>query len=612
MSRDATTERNRSSEIELPAGGTTNIQLFLETCVLDADHKALKEHLANNQMQQSDLDKCLIRGLQIVQWKERELSHVAQTLAIVLQSSAKWNSDVLLDEQKTPCHVICGSPGDHHELLDLMIKSSQRTILDTRDNRGRTALMYAVQNVNINCVKCLLANGTDVNILNTSYQYDVTGAPPQKSSAIIEAIRMLGSRIIHIKNTSVNEDIFDLLLDKSPFECYMSLIIVAAHFRSVYCIKKLIKKGANPCNIGPYQRYVWPMIARIGNVELLKRLFNHGLDKDSRDKDGVSLLWHVVDSGNVEAVRYLLDLGVVIPTYTLDVRESQCEQCKEHTFIIDENKWLRQESYDPCMNAINWKKFEIVKLLDEHGAQSCKSFNALRWAVINHRVDVVSYLLSRYTYPLNIEYIKDSQTHIDLSGCKQGYTLLTELNSYTCLRLPKNWKFDLQIIKFLLDHGADPTKAMCVPRSPNVIITAIYHGHLKAIAQYIRCGVDINFRSYDDIHGNVLPFESAVLRGYHDVAEMLLISGCSCGVFSLDTNHEFKDNLKPGMEELMKEWKVQENNVTPLKQRCRSVLLNHLSPRADMKIEKLPLPGCLIKFLSIPELDEGMSLFPVE
>ena len=578
MSPRTRSASKRSLEAELSTGSTT----------------------VSNPVQHSYLDRRLLRELRIVQQKERGLSQVAHDLTVLLYSGAKWNSDVLLDEQKTPYHIICESPGDHHELLDLMIKSSQRAIIDTRDNRGRTALMHAVQNVNINCVKCLLANGTDVNILNTSYQYGVTGAPPQKSSAIIEAIRMLRSGFIHIKNTSVNEDIFDLLLDKSPFECYMSLIIVAAHFGSIYCIKKLIKKGANPCNIGPYQRYLWPTIARIGNVELLKRLFNHGIDKDSRDEDDVSLLWHVVDSGNVEAVRYLLVLGVVIPTYTLDVRETQCQQCKEHTLLVDDNRWRDQVSHDPCMAAIRDNSLEIVKLLDEHGSQSCKSLTALRRAVICRRVDMVSYLLSKHTYPLNMEYNKYVKTYSYPLGYKEGYTLLTELTLDEGFLLPEKSKVFLQIIKLLLDHGADPAKVLCAARSPNAIMTAIYHGTLKVVAQYIRSGVDMNFRSYDCLCGNVLPFESAVLRGYHDVAEMLLISGCSCGVFSLGNKHNFKNNLIPEVEKLMKEWELQENNVTPLQQRCRTVILNHLSPRADVKMEKLPLPGGVIEFLSIP------------
>ena len=115
---------NRSFKNDLITRGTTNTQMFLDTCALGAEHKALDDYLINNPVQQSDLDRCLLRGLQIVQRKERELSHVAPALTILLQSGAKWNNNALLDEQKTPYHIICESPGDHHELLGLMIKSS--------------------------------------------------------------------------------------------------------------------------------------------------------------------------------------------------------------------------------------------------------------------------------------------------------------------------------------------------------------------------------------------------------------------------------------------------------------------------------------------------------
>ena len=282
-------------------------------------------------------------------------------------------------------------------------------------------------------------------------------------------------------------------------------------------------------------------------------------------------------SGNIEAVRYLLDLGVAIPTYAPEEREVQCEQCEGNRLIID-NDW-EQEIRDPCMKAIHCNELEMVKLLDEYGSQSCKSFYALRSAVQYGFVDVVSYLLSKYSYPLNIEYIiKDSSKGI--------FTLLTE----TVYMSPA------QSTKLLLDHGADPAKHMCGGTSRNAIMTAIHFGNLEVIAQYIRSGVDINLKSWDSKYGRVSPFEASVLRNRHDVLEMLLISGCSPGVFKVHRKCS-------EVEKLMKEWKVFDNIVILLKQRCRCVILNHLSPRADLKIEKLPLPGCLIKFLNIPELD---------
>ena len=59
-----------------------------------------------------------------------------------MQSGAKWNSDVLPNTESTPLHIICQSEGDHHKLLNLMMKLSLQTIINLQDNRRRTALSY--------------------------------------------------------------------------------------------------------------------------------------------------------------------------------------------------------------------------------------------------------------------------------------------------------------------------------------------------------------------------------------------------------------------------------------------------------------------------------------
>ena len=599
MSRNLTTESSCSSNDELRKKNIRYRHKFLESFVLDVDDRAQEGHLVSNPVQHNDLDKRLLSGLRMAQQEKKKLSHIAPLLVMLLQSGAKWNSDVLLDEQKTPCHIICESPGDHHELLDLMIKSSQQTIIDTQDNRRRTAVMYAVQNANINCLKCLIANGADVNIECGKYQ---------QWCPIIEAIHKLGYGYAHTSD-NVYADIFDLLLDsvvkvnKSSLEYDTSPITVAVDLQNVYCIKKLINRGADLDIINSRLCYVWSDIAEMGDVELLKCMIDNGIHKDSTDEHSVSVLWCVVGSGSVEAVRYLLNLGVVIPTNTPEARETQCRQCNEKKLVVDDIIWEDPINKDPCMRAICDNKLEMVKLLDKHGSQCCKLFNTLRHAVISGNVDVTSYLLNKYTYPLNVEYTNES----DQSGCEQGYTLLTELNSTH----PTDSNL-LQITKLLLKNGADPAKTICLATGANAIMTAIHYRHLEVIVQYIRRGVNINFRSYDYTYGIVFPFELSVLDGYHNVAEMLLITGCCYGMFSLDYKHKFKNNLKPDVEKLMVEWKVQENNVTPLKLRCRSVILSHLYPQVDMKIEKLPLPRLFIKFLNFGELDDIIDRFKIE
>ena len=571
---------HRFSQIELPTGSTTNRQKFLDTCVLDANHKALEEHLGTNAVVQSDLDRCLLRVLQSVQREEKELSHVAPVLIVLLQSGAKWKSDDLLDEQKTSYHIICESPGDHHELLDLMINLSQQTIIDQQDSHRHTAMMYAVKNANINCLKRLIIRGADVTlgikVRMVHFRLYIDLWTP-----IMEAIWKLSCN----HTSTIMYDIFELLLDaavdqnKDHFMNCTDYIMCAIVAGNIYCINKLIKKGVPLNSIVCDAIYVWAWVAGKGDVELLKCMFNRGIGKDSIDQDRYSILWHVVISGNIEAVRYLLDIGVAIPTYAPEEREVPCEHCKENRLMIDNVR--KQEIRDPCMRAICYNKLEIVKLLDEYGSKSCKTFTALRIAVKLGCVDVASYLLNKYTYPLNIEYtIKDSG--------KGVYTLLTE----------PVYEFSSQMTKLLLDHGANPAKQMCAPTSRNAIMTAIYYKNLEVIDQYIRSGVDINMKLWDSKYGMVSPFQASVLRNCHDIAEMFLISGCSCKVFTKLTL-----NVKPKLKKLMKEWNVYDNNVIPLKQRCRCVILNHLSPRADLKIQELPVPRLLIKFLSIPELD---------
>ena len=411
---------DHSSQQKQPTPSTTDVQTFLKTCVLDADHKALQEHLGTNPVEQSDLDNCLLRGLQIVQRKERDLSQVTQSLTVLLQSGAKWNNDALLDEQKTPYHIICDSAGDHHELLDLMIKSSQKMIIDAQDFNTKTALMYAVSHANINCIRCLIANGVDVNI-GTKSCPEIVAGEIKSWAPIMKAIWMLS----HASKYScvILTDIFDLLLDaavdqnKDDFMSCTDYIICAVIAGNVTCIKKLIQIEAPLNIITNKDRYVWTWLAQQGSVQLLKHMFNHGFDKNSIDENGFSVLWWVVVSGKIEAVRYLLDLGVAIHTISQKTREKQYEKCKENKLIMADHR--KQDEQDPCLRAIRHNELEIVKLLDEYGSLSCKSFTALRYAVSWGHKDVVSYLLNKYSYPLNREYIiKDFG--------KRTYTLLKE------------------------------------------------------------------------------------------------------------------------------------------------------------------------------------------
>ena len=251
----------------------------------------------------------------------------------------------MLDDDNTPYHIICESPGDYHELLDLMIKSSQRTIIDVQNIYKCTALLYAVYHANINCVKCLIANGADVNLGSDRVGPSTLAKPAPQWTPIMEAIWKV---YLNENRSAIKTDIFNLLLcsgvdiDNPSFEyhisvheSYMSAFVFAVHLSNIYCIEQLIKKGDHLDVIGYCGVDVWLTIDRIGNVELLKCMFNHGVDKDSTDQYGLGIFWYVVDSGNIEVVRYLLDLGVAIPSQKTEARETPCERCKMNRLALN-------------------------------------------------------------------------------------------------------------------------------------------------------------------------------------------------------------------------------------------------------------------------------------
>ena len=582
MSTEATSDSSSTQPDEQMIGDNTNTLALLEACVLNADHDALQEHLKNSKTEQSILDRCLMLGLEIVQREEQEMERVAPALQLLGQFGAKWNPDSLLAFAMTPYHLICLSAGDHHELLDLLLQSSEQTLLHAKDCQNYTALMYAVKNANINCLRSLITHGAEVNTKNS------------KEQPLCLAIE--GSQDHSKHSPIIMTEIFDLLLD-SGADVDKAMLSVLCCGR-IECMKKLIMIGAN---LYDQDGCVWRLSAQYGRVDLLKCLLDRGIDKDITDEDGTSLLWYVTHGGNVDAIRYLLDQGVKIPT-DMNVSEAcheLCKHCGMNMLVLDD---YEQHTQDPCTEAVRKDMLEVVQLFEKYGSKNLKYYSVFRLAVICGSVKVIEYLHRKYRHPLNINYnISDRR-----SDCKH-WTLLTEACSCESIKG----------VEYLLEHGACLNKGNKVDRCSSALIVAIQSAHVEIIALLIYNGVDINFRSYDYENRYVLPFEAAVLHdceyrlaGDICTVEMLLVSGCSYGVYGLAEDHQFKaKNNHDETKNLMMKWNVQENNVKPLLQQCRRMILKRLSPRASKMIEKLPLPPGLIKYLRIPELDDIVARY---
>ena len=586
MSIEPSSESSSLLSNEQSDGSSTNTLSLFEDSIFKDAHDAFEEHLDKDPVEQNILDRCLMSGLKIVQKQERELSQVAPTLQLLLKHGAKWMNDALLENGMTPYHLICKTNGDHHELLDLLLVASKQGLIDKEDHSDCTALVYAIWEANINCVRSLLKSGANVN----KYSVISNNWWGWLRSPLVEAMNRLPLDTEH--STIIKAEIFDLLLSSgadvnAPCSKHTPPpVLYAFHCGNVECIKKLLQKGARLGRTSYQRNYIWAEIVKKGNVEVLKSVIEHGIDKDSTDESGVSMLRLVIESGDAEAVSYLLDLGVTLTKYQPEEELIPCKKCGTNRLHLGSDG--EQAMLDPCIAAISRNSPDLCQLLERHGVQGFNSFNVLRKAI--NCPDGMEYLLNKYTYSLNIEYTT--------------YDTKTYHSYYRTILMEACYSNNVHAVKMSLDHGADPNKRMCEKKCFSAINIAIHQCGVGIVAHLIRSGLDINSHSYHYVHGYVLPFEAAVLDDRLNAAKMFLVSGCSCGVYSLNSNHKFKVNIKSDLKNLMKKWNVGSNNVNPLRQQCRRVILKHLSPQTHKKILVLPLPESIIKYLSIPELDD--------
>ena len=141
-------------------------------------------------------------------------------------------------------------------------------------------------------------------------------------------------------------------------------------------------------------------------MDVLKCLIeDNGIDKNSTDEKGLSILYWAVHSGNIEAVRYLLKKGVTMTSFVPQECVEACRKCGEK--IACYYLAAPQMKSDPYMFAIRCNMSDVVRLMSEYGCALYKSPQILSYAIRKNSVDVVDYFLSNYKYPLNYGYTEN-------------------------------------------------------------------------------------------------------------------------------------------------------------------------------------------------------------
>ena len=458
------------------------------------------------------------------------------------------------------------------------MKADDGKLLDAKDSKRITPLLFAIARSNLKCVKSLIRHGADINYVrdHPECRFSIC-CNPEMQTPLITAIGLFR---YHYRASSIWKDMFDFLLEsgvdiRKPDCDQCTPLLHAANLNAFECIEKLVQNGARVDQPDQKDLPVFYGASLAPSLEAFKCLFHSVVDKNATGTNGCGILYYVAVAGNAAAVRYILSNGLTITNDIL-------------TQYDDPGHFQSLTHVDPLIGAIESNKMDVVMILEDNGCQIAKSLYALRSAVRMENMSLLQYLLLKYKYPLNQEYAIHG-----CSGNNNYITVLTEARSSA-------------VVTILLNHGADPNKKSSKTQYVSPLHRAIKVQKMSTVACLIRSGADINCRSFESNLGNLLPFEVSIFCSSNIyAAKMLLFSGCSCGMFSLKIDQKISSRREfSKFANLLKKWNVQDNSVRSLYQMSRTVILRQLSPAANKKILLLPLPVSILKFLGIPELDD--------
>ena len=143
-------------------------------------------------------------------------------------------------------------------------------------------------------------------------------------------------------------------------------------------------------------------------------------------------------------------LDIICPSDNSTTVQQQCPRPRYRgtssvLMSIHKNNTIRQ---NPCLLAISMDMLDVVQLLEKYEQQTFQSIEALICAVRRNSLKMTNYLVSRYKYPLNMEYTEYFDTHNIQKTWNWTQSIITE----AC-------KPDqLEMVTLLMEHGADPAK----------------------------------------------------------------------------------------------------------------------------------------------------------
>jgi len=287
-----------------------------------------------------------------------------------------------------------------------------------------------------------------------------------------------------------------LLMDKANPDSKVSgvpLLLRSISDRDIISIKLLIEAGAN-VNVAAGGECLIHTASKFGDSEIVEILISAGAFVDARDSKGWTALMHCAQLGSSDIIQLLiesgsnvnlvnrknetaLDLAVSVGRAETSMQLLQLGANVEDTLFFKSNKkklinWLQQEA--PVLAALlSWDNVKLQALIEKNPP------------AINFRDrsgDTLLMTVAFWGHMNCVSTLIRLGADINAIATPGGQTALTYAVSGR----------NIDILKYLLEQGADPTAGSAPP-----IVTAIIKGDIESVAVLLdfanRSGIRLDY-----------------------------------------------------------------------------------------------------------------------
>ena len=298
-----------------------------------------------------------------------------------VQSALKWANDNRFDESWTQGGVSDRASGfTHHDTqFDNMFE-----YIDSRDGKGKSALMLAAGNGHTEIVELLVRNKADVN----ARDYDMlTPLMHAAQNGHVEIVKLLIRKKADVNARS-----------KEGSTAWM-YAVASGH---TGCAESLSQSGTD-LNAEDMTALMGLAVSK-GNAEIVKWLIQTGADVNRQLKSGGTVLMHAVGGNHVEIVDQLIQAGADVNAKDKNGLTALLLSIKKDTRIVDmliragaDVNEKNKDGSTALKLAALFGQTEVVKLLIQAGAdvnaKDNRGVTALLFATMKRHREIVKLLI---------------------------------------------------------------------------------------------------------------------------------------------------------------------------------------------------------------------------